>query len=188
MRLIDSRARSTPNPMAGSDGAPDGGMDCKAAYRGLRLGPGAEIHHPRSRDVAAGVSVLPLWAKLLIYIFINGARVADIQPRFFTRASCGRRGHTRRWATLIPRIRSQSPFRQNRFFSGGLSRAEDGPRAAIRRFGRDPMRSIRMRCLARSAASSSSPGQNEDVIEGDLERSPAPYPSAEGLPRRRHRT
>ena len=47
--LVDFAARSTPNLMAGSDGAPDGGMDCPATYRGLRLGTRAEVHHPRSR-------------------------------------------------------------------------------------------------------------------------------------------
>ena len=30
----------------GVDGAPDGGTDCPATYRGLRLGTRAEVYHP----------------------------------------------------------------------------------------------------------------------------------------------
>jgi hypothetical protein len=39
IRLIDSAAWPTSNPVVGDDGAPDGGMDCSATYRGLRLVP-----------------------------------------------------------------------------------------------------------------------------------------------------
>ncbi len=46
--LADSQARPTPYVMAGRDGASDGRVDRPATYRGLRLGAGAEIHHPRS--------------------------------------------------------------------------------------------------------------------------------------------
>src|SRR5271170_1187818 len=47
--LVGSTAPSTPNPLAGSDGAPDGRMDRSSTDRGLRLGACAEISHPRSR-------------------------------------------------------------------------------------------------------------------------------------------
>ena len=47
--LLISQARPTPYVVVGRDGASDGRVDCAATYRGLRLGAGAEVHHPRSR-------------------------------------------------------------------------------------------------------------------------------------------
>jgi hypothetical protein len=46
----DSQARPTPYVMVERDGASDGRVDRPATYRGLRLGAGAEVHPPRSRQ------------------------------------------------------------------------------------------------------------------------------------------
>jgi hypothetical protein len=46
--LADFKSWPAPDSMAGSDGSPDGRMDCKATYRGLRLGTDARIPGSRS--------------------------------------------------------------------------------------------------------------------------------------------
>jgi hypothetical protein len=48
--LADSQARPTPYVMARGNGASDGRVDCAATYRSLRLGAGAKVHHPLSRQ------------------------------------------------------------------------------------------------------------------------------------------
>ena len=48
--LLISQARPTPYVMVERDGASDGRVDRPTTYRGLRLGAGAEVHPPRSRQ------------------------------------------------------------------------------------------------------------------------------------------
>src|ERR1700721_2082495 len=45
LRVADTAIRSPPNPVAGSDRAPDGGMDFAPAHRGLWLESSTAIHH-----------------------------------------------------------------------------------------------------------------------------------------------
>jgi hypothetical protein len=46
LRAADTPSRSLPNPVAGSDRAPNGRMDFAPAHRGLWLESGAAIHYP----------------------------------------------------------------------------------------------------------------------------------------------
>src|SRR5258707_8208565 len=45
LRVADTASRSPPNPVAGSDRAPNGRMDFSPAHRGLWLESSAAIHH-----------------------------------------------------------------------------------------------------------------------------------------------
>ena len=78
---VDSTARPTPNPMAGSDRAPDGRMDRPATYRGLRLGP-------RYRDTSSAIATASMASfsngGFAPWAFVTGQPRRDLHGRMDT--------------------------------------------------------------------------------------------------------